>query len=351
MTIYLTHGAKKNVGDYLIHSRARELCTRLLPGSGFVSIPRWDKEQPLDEAEALVLCGGPGLTPRFIESVFPVAQSAMDRGIPVSCLALGWQGLPKRSPGAFRMTARSVAALRRLSSPENPISVRDETTRQVADYFGFDTVVTGCTAWYSIPHLGQKPSAHDTQPQTIVYTTPALSEHTRESIAVMRFLRRRFPRSRLIASFHRGIKPDALTPRAQSRRLMVQAAAARLLGFEVRDVSYDLSKIGFYSEVDLHVGYRVHAHLDFVSRRMPSLLISEDGRGFGQTVTLHGKQAVIWAGDSELVEKLDTRLTRELERGWPSLMRAVETIERSYPVMEEAIRRACRSGISGDSLR
>ena len=342
MTVYLTHGVKKNVGDALIHSRARKLWAHVAPETKLVSIPRWEQTELPGDAELLVLCGGPGLTPRMVEGVFPVARTALEQGVPIAGLALGWQGIPKRNPGSFAMTARSVSTLRAVSDAGSPISVRDDVTREIAEQFGIGAVRTGCSAWYSVPHLGAEPDPGPADPRTVVYTTPAQRANTRESIAVMRMLRRRFPDARLIAAFHRGIRPDAHTTRRQSVPLVAQAAAARALGFEAHDVAYDLERIGFYEDVDLHVGYRVHAHLDFVSRRRPSVLVSEDGRGFGQTATLHGKREVLWAGSAGLVEKLERRLSNEPRDGWPSLRRAVDEIERSYPVMRDTILRLAR---------
>lgn len=339
MTVHLTHGAKKNVGDYLIHSRARKLWQHVAPEVEVASIARWIPEELPEDSRLLVMCGGPGLTPRLVEGVFPVVQRAGEHRIPVTGLALGWQGLPKRNPGSFTMSARSVAALRAITASGAPISVRDDVTQEIAALFGIDTVRTGCSAWYSIPHLGASARISASEPRSIVYTTPALDENAAQSIAVMRMLRTRFPAAILYASFHRGIEVDQLTTKAQSKILRKQARAARSLGFEVLDVAYDLERIGFYRNVDLHVGYRVHAHLDFISRRSPSVLISEDGRGFGQTTTLHGRKQVLWSDTQDLVSKLERRITSEIEGDWPSLTRAIETIETTYPAMRDVIAR------------
>lgn len=339
MAVYLTHGAKKNVGDYLIHDRARKLWAHVAPEVEVVSIPRWITQELPEDARALVLCGGPGFTPKLIEGVFPLAQHALGQGIPLAGLALGWQGLPAKNPGSFMMSARSVATLRGIAERGAPISVRDDVTRDLAAQFGIETIRTGCTAWYSVPHLGTDPVLANPAPKTIVFTTPAQSGNAQESIGIMKMLRERFPKATLIASFHRGIDPDELTPKEESRPLRAQAKAAKKLGFEVRDTAYDLEKIGFYRDVDLHVGYRVHAHLDFVSRRSPSVLISEDGRGFGQTATLHGESKVLWAGAPNLIDRLDRRIAVEIKKGWPTLTRAIGVIEEAYPTMREVIAR------------
>ena len=336
MTLYLTHGAKKNVGDFLIHDRARKLWAHVAPEVPVESVKRWEPFEFPDQARSLVLCGGPGLTPRMVESVFPLIKNAQEKGIPISGLALGWQGLPARNPGSFAMTARSVSTLRAIADSGAPISVRDDVTHDIAQQYGIETVRTGCSVWYSLSHMGKEPNIVS-EPRKVVFTTPAKNENETESIAIMKVLRQRFPLSQLIASFHRGIEKDKLTPPEQAKPLKRQARAAKKLGFEVRDTAYDLGKIGFYEDTDLHVGYRVHAHLDFVSRRVPSLLISEDGRGFGQTVTLHGPKAVLWAGSKDLPIKLDRRLEQEAKTGWPSLQRAIDTIEQHYPVMQAVI--------------
>ena len=46
---------------------------------------------------------------------------------------------------------------------------------------------------------------------------------------------------------------------------------------EVIDVSYDEKKIDMYLDFDLHIGYRVHAHIYFLSKSKPSILLHEDG--------------------------------------------------------------------------
>jgi len=46
------------------------------------------------------------------------------------------------------------------------------------------------------------------------------------------------------------------------------------------DISGNADKlIRFYSNIQLHIGFRVHAHLFMCSRSKPSILITEDGRG------------------------------------------------------------------------
>jgi len=103
---------------------------------------------------------------------------------------------------------------------------------------------------------------------------------------IMRVVKKLFPNAELFCSFHRGILPDDYTSYAKSFFYLSMAAAAKSFGYKVCDVSSDLDKISFYDDCDLHVGYRVHAHLYFISKRKPSYLVSEDGRGEGMIRTM-----------------------------------------------------------------
>ena len=60
-----------------------------------------------------------------------------------------------------------------------------------------------------------------------------------------------------------------------------------------------------YDEAEIHVGYRLHAHLYFLSHRKPSFLLEEDGRGRGASEALGLRGVPAWsraACDSLLAE-------------------------------------------------
>jgi polysaccharide pyruvyl transferase WcaK-like protein len=104
----------------------------------------------------------------------------------------------------------------------------------------------------------------------------------------------------------------------------------------VVDASRDIGALKLYGQVDLHVGYRVHAHLCALSRRRPSLLIAEDGRGRGQAVTL-GDPHDLRAGADALIDAVDAALDQEERSRWAASERAVEEIERTWPTMRETV--------------
>jgi hypothetical protein len=195
---------------------------------------------------------------------------------------------------------------------------------------------SGCTAWYHVPSLGTPAKVPQTV-RRVVFTPPAASRmHFRESVALMRALRRRYPKAERYCVFHRGLRPGIGTGRRETLAVNAMAGVAVALGFKIVDAAFDLGKIDFYGECDLHVGYRVHAHLCFVSQRIPSVLLCEDGRGAGQVVTL-GDPDVLEAGAPGVVDRVMEKLASEEREGQPALKRAVDEIEKTWPVMRSTI--------------
>lgn len=342
--IIALHGAKKNVGDFLIRERGLALLRNAHPDQRVVPMPRWLAHDPelFRAASAVVLCGGPGLQTTFHPGTFPLNGDLPALDVPVLPLALGWSGEPAGNPDAFAFDAPSLEALRLIHERIGWSSVRDDLSLEIVRRADVgDVRRTGCTAWYHLPSLGQ-PVAPPSTVRSVVFTPPAASRrYFAESVRIMRLLRKRFPQARPYCVFHRGLRVDGETRLREAVVVRAMARVAESLGFEVVDAAYRLESIDFYGEADLHVGYRVHAHLAFVSQHRPSVLISEDGRGTGQAVTL-GDNARLLAGERGLVDRLDETLSIEFREGHPALHRAVDEIERSWPLMQQTLAQIAR---------
>src|SRR5262249_34151277 len=149
-----------------------------------------------------------------------------------------------------------------------------------------DTRMTGCVVWYDLDRLfGPIDAPRDVR--DLVVTTPASLRLIPQCVRMFDALAQRFPSARRRCVFHRGIGHGPHTKRASSYGNRYLERGAIRSGWEVVDAAENVEAIAFYGDADLHVGYRVHAHLAFLSARRPSLLIEEDGRGAGQAMTLH----------------------------------------------------------------
>jgi hypothetical protein len=336
--ILVLHGAKVNAGDFLIRDRGLAIIGRLRPAQELVLHPRWEPvpTELFDRADALVLCGGPGLAPRFYPRVFPLVDDLASHPTPVLPLALGWGGTGSGRPDRF-FSRRSVEALRAIHSRIGWSGVRDDLSLELLRSAKVGQVRrTGCVAWYDLQSLGS-PFSPPAEVHRLAFTPPAKRRQggLRETIAVMRHLRARYRGAERYCVFHRGMRAEFATevPTAERR---ATAIVARLLGFKVIDASRDVSALELYRDCDLHVGYRVHAHLCTLSYRRPSLLVIEDGRGEGQAVTF-GDPHRLHAGSAGLVEFLASALAAEEAGGFNSSKRAVAEIERTWPVMRETV--------------
>lgn len=149
------------------------------------------------------------------------------------------------------------------------LSCRDLITCQVLQYQGFDDVcMTGCPAWYDIELVRERGKAKYKEPKRIIISDPASKYFYRECLSLTDFIIRRFPNAEVSFVFHRGRDKD-FSEELANRRIQILDIAGSCDGFEI------------YNECDLHIGYRVHAHIYNLSRRQNSILIEEDGRGAG----------------------------------------------------------------------
>ena len=337
--LLVLHGAKVNAGDFLIRERGMEILRHLRPGQRLVIHPRWEPVDPdlFDSADAVVLCGGPGLARRFHPRIFAMVDDLDAHPTPVLPVALGWSGTPAEHPERFKFSRRSLAALRAIHARIGWSGVRDDLSLEIVRRAGVGEVRrTGCFAWYHLPSMGRP--LHRAERVRRLAFTPAARRRPgglREVASLLQRLRRRYPRAERYCVFQRGLRAEFETE-TPTRERLATAALARGLGYRVVDASRDLGALQLYGQVDLHVGYRVHAHLGTLSRRCPSLLIAEDGRGRGQAVTFadpHGLRA----GADALADAVDAALDSEHRNRWAASERAVEEIERTWPTMRETV--------------
>lgn len=333
--ICILTGAKKNVGDYLIGSRARKLLRKFVD-TDIVELDRFkshdDKLELLNSARAVFLCGGPAYAEDIYPEIYPLVSNLEDLKVPVVPFGLGWAGQPFGHPEKFKFKPAAKEFLDRIHVNIKNSSCRDDVTHGVLKQQGYSNVLmTGCPVWYDLGSMGKELEV--SRFDKIVYTTPAAPGLMKQNGILMRKLKKQFPKSKIICSFHRGIYPDRYTSLRYGAAYSCMALEAKLYGFEVVDTAYGLDKINFYKECDLHVGYRVHAHLDFLSRRKPSVLINEDGRGLGMVRSLGLPELNF--DDECLVEKFDTLLARYRSGERSDLDHAVNVIEKKYSVMRE----------------
>lgn len=335
--IVLLSGQIKNIGDFLITDRAKKLIEEFVDKDTVILDRTKDLSPHLDtinQARCVVLCGGPAYAPDIYRGIYPLVDDLTKIKVPIIPFGLGWCGRPFKKPMDFTFNAEAARFLRQVHDTIESSSCRDVITKSILQNNGLDNVtMTGCPVWYDLPSIG-KP-IRKRQFEKIVFTTPASIKFIGQNTRLLKLTRKTFPKAKIIMTFHRGIWPDKHTSLKSSIGYLIMCTLGKLLvsNLEIRDVSYDLEKIAFYQDCDFHIGYRVHAHLYFLSKRLPSILINEDGRGEGMVTSLG--MDVLNLHDPELMEKVKSLLNKYKEGDLSDFDLVAETLDKTFLTMKK----------------
>lgn len=296
MKIALLSGADKNAGDFLIVKRAYDLIQNQIPQAEITVFRRNDPLDPfLDEinkCDFLVFAGGPGYVKNMYPGRFPLVDD-LNR-IKPKMLVLG-MGCYSRSskPSRINFNQTTKVLLDRLERDGLSLGCRDLLTYKTLQLSGCNSILmTGCPAWYDLDFL-EKCDVVNPVPlsriRKISVSDPASEDNFRIAKSLILQLKNRFPKAEIELVFHRGWTEDKYT---QNDAALFQKELRNWCDknkVATRNIAYSYEGFSVYDECDLHIGFRVHAHIYSLSHRRPSFLLEEDGRGFGLNETLNLK--------------------------------------------------------------
>lgn len=286
-------GAKKNIGDFLITYRCERLLNEIRPDRELIKIPNWE---PLDKhldlinnSKGIIIFGGPGYQMNMYPGVYKLVSNLDEIKVPIIPMGLGWKGVPgdNLTLKKYKFNQSSLRLLKKMEE-NTALSCRDYYTQKALRNNGIKNVkMTGCPVWYDIDSIGKEMTLPK-EVNKVVYTPAQSKIFKNQSVEIMKVLKSKFPNAQIYCSFHRGIdKKDEFTHDWEIENTTYLANKAKEIGLIPVDTSFNLDKISFYDECDLHVGYRVHGHIYFLSKRKPSILLHEDGRGRGVSESLN----------------------------------------------------------------
>lgn len=292
-------GAIKNAGDYLITEKCKELLQYFRPDYELIQYGRWesleDKLDVVNNAEALILMGGPAVSKKMYPGIYKLTENLEDIKVPVIPMAVGWNSDSGdfNSMLNFKFTDKSLELLEKIKNNGNHISVRDFYTNTLLQRYNVEnSTMTGCASWYTPEKIGKGLMIEKVE--TIAFTPAQDPKYAELSMKMMKLLRDTYPDKKIFCSFHRGIATiDDYTDRIDAENTKKLSEYATSLNMENIDLSYSFDNYQKYDMIDYHIGFRVHAHLYFLSNRKPSILLHEDGRGksMSETIGLTGIDA------------------------------------------------------------
>ena len=314
MKIALIHGAGNNCGDHLIAERARLLFKHFMPQAKLFLLNRtmeWSDEMlgRLHEVDLVVLAGGPLLRSDAAESMHLatlIADGLLDSvKAPFVVMGAGVQfKAPFDLPRALNPTVATRRLFQRLEDSPYWSGTRDfDSVVQMRGWGYRNFHFTGCPALYRLDMLDAPfvpfVSSNIHRVAFSIGSPWLMSEASlRQHLQVLDALVARFPSAEFVVASHHKCDGDCFKAQYGREvppnwiRLMKEC---KVRGLEPHDISGGLEKMtALYENVDLHVGYRVHAHVLQTSSRRQSLLIAEDGRASGMSDIILGPVYRAW---------------------------------------------------------
>ncbi len=275
------HHAKKNIGDFLIRDRAKKLLQYVRPDRELVEFPSWESLQDklgiVNGAQALIIMGGPGLGESIYPKSYPLVENLDDIKVPMVLMGSG--SYARVFNAHFIKNFKFSSLAQKFINKVKFIGLRDNFSQAILTNRHITSEMTGCPVWYDLDCLGKELKV--TNNKSIIFTPPANMLFKQQCIDIMEMIAKQFAGYKIYSSFNRGFTRDKHTTKAYEDSISDIVKKGEQLGFENIDCSYDLEKIDIYNACDFHIGYRLHSHIHFMSRRAPSFLISEDSRSNG----------------------------------------------------------------------
>lgn len=288
MKIAILSGASKNAGDFLIVKRCKELLAYFLQPEMITEFDRSQSLEPvleqINEHDLLVFAGGPAYVSTMYPKKLPLVNNLDDIKIPCFAMAMGWKGDADLFDTilSYCFTPKSKELLNRFVKDGYSFGCRDYFSQNVLNRAGYSNcIMTGCAAWYDIKYIGVNQLGNNSEIKKIYISDPANIKNFAQFIKVVKKCRMIFPSAEIKIIFHRGINADNYTNLNDGKALQWLCGKLTQMQLEFIDIAYSGNGFELYNDCDLHIGYRVHAHIYNLSQRQRSILIEEDGRGGG----------------------------------------------------------------------
>jgi hypothetical protein len=273
MLLFL-HTHLKNSGDWLIQSTLKDNIAALTDEELHPVFIRDNIAKHLGENEyRKIIVSALSVMQDVYPSFMPLNGNLDGIRCPIAPIGCTWQhrtGYPEQAL-SFRLNENTLAFFKRLNEMSGPIPCRDHQAQMVLGLNGVAASFVGDMGLYDRASIG-KAMRRPTSIRSLVFTPPHGPFYLSQAVSVLDLLQALFPEAERYFSLQsRPTKAvdDVLEPLAAER------------GFKTIRPYEDPPSLNGYERHDLHVGYRLHGHIGFLRKRVPSVLLVEDARGEG----------------------------------------------------------------------
>lgn len=290
-------GSKNNAGDYLIKFRAKQLFAKLRPDREIIDINGWETLTPanldvINESKALILMGGPALVENMLPNIYGISNDLEKIKVPILLMGTGWKSQKGNweDTYSYKLNPMTYKLIQKINNSDYLSSVRDYHTLNALRFNQCTNVLmTGCPAYYDDRFINTEFKPAEIKKVSFslgvsFVESTSMEELMKENILACKakYLEKDFE-----VVFHHSLDrekfKDAYVP--ASKHIKKHNLFADWLDnnkIKYVDISGSAENLmNYYSNVDLHIGYRVHAHIFMNSIAQKSILISEDGRAKG----------------------------------------------------------------------
>ena len=285
MKIALMSGAFVNAGDFLIEERCKSLLEANLTGVHIDIFKRnisYDNQlDTLNDYDMIVFGGGPGFQKNLYPDKMPFVSNLKKITTPLKIMGWGWKGSSPSNDEVYCHKPFSTAMrhfVHHISQQSAYIGCRDWYTVNLLKEAGItNTMMTGCPAWYRLDlvkdlRLKENNFLSNSEP-IIMVSDPAFPQNMKYMRVLLKTIHTAYPNAHVKVLLHRGI--------TEHNKWLVSEFKQLRLHCETEDISGSSEGFKQYDSCDLHIGFRVHAHIYNLSMGTPSILINEDARGNG----------------------------------------------------------------------
>ncbi|WP_339263843.1 polysaccharide pyruvyl transferase family protein [Solibacillus sp. FSL W7-1472] len=348
MKVGVLSGAYKNSGDFLIVERSIKLLKYALGED--IELNIFLRNQSLDSqideinnCDVLVFAGGPGYIQNLYPKVMPLVKDLNAIKAKIFILGMGWfsPNVLNETIYNYKFTEQTLELFERVLNDGFLLGCREyESTVVLKNNGVYGSVMTGCPAWYNLDVV-TKPYEYQFNEsykiRNICFSDPANFVNYNNIKGIIDYLKERFPNSKLKYVFHRGMSSDAYTSDKSGKILNSVVEYLKSENIEYFDISYSADGFKVYNEADLHIGFRVHAHIYCLSNRKLSILFEEDGRGAGVNNALGLKNIMAYSLNgsinSYIVKNLDDYLFELESNNYYRIQTAFKNIENYFSLM------------------
>lgn len=287
-------GSKNNAGDFLIKYRAKQLFKTLKSDREIIDFNAWEefdteKLKIVNESKAIILLGGPSLQKNMRPNIYRMTKNLDDINVPIISMGIGWKSISGnwRNTYDYILNKESIELLNRINNSGYVSSVRDYHTLNTIKFKGFDNfIMTGCPAYYDLDFIGKEFVSSIINKVAFSLGVSFIESPSMEKLMKENILecKKKFKDKEFEVVFHHSLDKDKFlsTHGSTSKHNQKHNEFAKWLdeqNIKYVDISGSAENLmNYYNNVDLHIGYRVHAHIFMNSISKFSILISEDGR-------------------------------------------------------------------------